>query len=83
MLIELSEKEFLSLVYSRIRKAQIAGDINTLREHQILLEQHKRYSSDDMVLKYYTDTSGSLYLIPYSKEEYTVLLNKYRESGIW
>jgi len=82
-LIELNEREFLQVLYSRIKKAKVVGDVMTMGEHKRLLEQYKIYKSEKMLMRYYIDDSGGLYLVPYTKEEHNTILKKYRECGIW
>jgi len=81
-MMELSEREFLILIKSRLEKAITAQDEKNYNEHKDLYETYKRYKEKGMICKFYLD-GDSLFLLGYFPEEYELILRKYRESGIW
>jgi len=81
--IELTEKEFLSLLGYRLKKLEKLGDSNAYNAHVNLLNYYEKCKEEGYVMKFYLLDDSSLVIFPYMKEELKLFEKKYRECGIW
>ena len=81
-MVELSEKEFLTIIKSRIDKANLTRDKGTLQQLEDMYETYKKLKEKGYICKFYFD-NDTLYLYGYAPKEYEIIMKKYRECGIW